>query len=177
MPQNEHIELHRKRYGQQLDHAERKRKKEAREVHKRSEYAKKALGLKGKMFAKKRHQEKAMMKKTIAMHEEKDSKHKADDGAPQNALPAYLLEREQVRACGGGVATGPARGGVRGLLRMRECSWEGANCVWICLMGVRLPWLGLCWKQPVLPWWQQVIGFGESCQACSCSGYPGNPEW
>jgi len=98
MPQNEHIELHRKRYGQQLDHAERKRKKEAREVHKRSEYAKKALGLKGKMFAKKRHQEKAMMKKTIAMHEEKDSKKRADDGAPQNALPAYLLEREQVRA-------------------------------------------------------------------------------
>ncbi|KAI8468289.1 MAG: ribosomal protein S8e/ribosomal biogenesis NSA2 [Monoraphidium minutum] len=96
MPQNEHIELHRKRYGQQLDHAERKRKKEAREVHKRSEYAKKALGLKGKMFAKKRHQEKAMMKKTIAMHEEKDAKHRADDGAPQNALPAYLLEREQV---------------------------------------------------------------------------------
>jgi ribosome biogenesis protein NSA2 len=95
MPQNEHIELHRKRYGQQLDHAERKRKKEAREVHKRSEYAKKALGLKGKLFAKKRHQEKAMMKKTIAMHEEKDSKKRADDGAPQNALPAYLLEREQ----------------------------------------------------------------------------------
>ncbi|GBF88329.1 ribosome biogenesis NSA2-like protein [Raphidocelis subcapitata] len=95
MPQNEHIELHRKRYGQQLDHAERKRKREAREVHKRSEYAKKALGLKGKMFAKKRHQEKAAMKKTIAMHEEKDRKKKADDGAPQNAVPAYLLEREQ----------------------------------------------------------------------------------
>lgn len=95
MPQNEHIELHRKRYGRQLDYAERKRKREAREVHKRSEYAKKALGLKGKMFAKKRHQEKATMKKTIAMHEEKDAKKRADDGAPQNAVPAYLLEREQ----------------------------------------------------------------------------------
>jgi ribosome biogenesis protein NSA2 len=97
MPQNEHIELHRKRYGQRLDHAERKRKKEAREVHKRAEYAQKALGLKAKMFAKKRHQEKALMKKTIAMHEEKEQKHKADDGAPQNAVPAYLLERDQVR--------------------------------------------------------------------------------
>lgn len=96
MPQNEHIELHRKRYGRQLDHETKKRKKEAREVHKRAEYAKKALGLKGKMFAKKRHQEKAMMKKTIAMHEEKEQKHKADDGAPQNAVPAYLLERDQV---------------------------------------------------------------------------------
>jgi ribosome biogenesis protein NSA2 len=65
-------------------------------VHKRSEYARKAIGLKGKMFAKKRHQEKALLKKTIAMHEEKEQKHKADDGAPQNAVPAYLLERDQV---------------------------------------------------------------------------------
>ena len=52
------------------------------------------------MFAKKRHAEKALMKKTIAMHEERDNKHKADDGVPQNAVPAYLLEREQVGACG-----------------------------------------------------------------------------
>ncbi|PNW74856.1 hypothetical protein CHLRE_12g507300v5 [Chlamydomonas reinhardtii] len=96
MPQNEHIELHQKRYGKRLDYDERKRKKQAREVHKRSAYAQKALGLKGKMFAKKRHQEKATMKKTIAMHEERDNKHKAQDGAPQNAVPAYLLEREQV---------------------------------------------------------------------------------
>lgn len=57
------------------------------------------------MFAKKRHQEKALMKKTIAMHEEKEQKHKADDGAPQNAVPAYLLERDQVgRACWHGTA-------------------------------------------------------------------------
>ncbi len=98
MPQNEHIELHQKRYGKRLDHEERKRKKQAREVHKRSAYAQKALGLKGKMFAKKRHAEKALMKKTIAMHEERDNKHKAQDGAPQNAVPAYLLEREQVRS-------------------------------------------------------------------------------
>jgi hypothetical protein len=58
------------------------------------------LGLKGKMFAKKRHAEKALMKKTIAMHEERDNKHKADDGVPQNAVPAYLLEREQVDTWG-----------------------------------------------------------------------------
>lgn len=96
MPQNEHIELAQKRYGKRLDHDERKRKKEAREVHKRAEYARKAIGLKGKLYAKKRHAEKAQMKKTIAMHEERDNKHKADDGAPQNAVPAYLLEREQV---------------------------------------------------------------------------------
>lgn len=57
------------------------------------------------MYAKKRHAEKAQMKKTIAMHEEKDKKRKADDGAPQNAVPAYLLEREQVRDVAAGVCT------------------------------------------------------------------------
>lgn len=36
------------------------------------------------------------MKKTIAMHEERDKKHKADDGQQGSAVPAYLLEREQV---------------------------------------------------------------------------------
>lgn len=99
MPQNEYIEKHRRLYGRRLDYEERKRKKEAREVHKRAEFARKAIGLKGKLFAKKRHAEKAQMKKTIAMHEERDNKHKADDGAPQNAVPAYLLERDQVRLC------------------------------------------------------------------------------
>lgn len=96
MPQNEHIELHQKRYGYRLDYHEKKRKKEARSVKKRAATAKKLLGLKAKMFAKKRHQEKAVMKKTIAMHEEKNNLHKADDGTPKNAVPAYLLEREQV---------------------------------------------------------------------------------
>ena len=65
-------------------------------MHKRSAVAQKTLGLKGKLLSKKRHAEKATMKKTIAMHQERDNKHKAEDGAPQSALPAYLLEREQV---------------------------------------------------------------------------------
>jgi ribosome biogenesis protein NSA2 len=47
------------------------------------------------MFAKKRHAEKIQMKKTIAMHEEGEKKHKVEDGAPKNAVPAYLLDREQ----------------------------------------------------------------------------------
>ena len=59
--------------------------------------AQKTLGLKGKLLSKRRHAEKATMKKTIAMHQERDNKHKAEDGAPQSALPAYLLEREQVQ--------------------------------------------------------------------------------
>lgn len=65
-PQGDYIELHRKRFGYRPDHFDRKRKKEAREVHKRSKIAQNALGIKGKMFAKKRYAEKALMKKTFA---------------------------------------------------------------------------------------------------------------
>lgn len=42
-PQGDYIELHRKRNGYRHDHFERKRKKEAREVHKRSEIAQKVI--------------------------------------------------------------------------------------------------------------------------------------
>lgn len=100
MPQGEHIELHRKRNGYRLDHFEKKRKREAREVHKRSVQAQKTIGLKGKLLAKKRYAEKATMKKTLAMHQQQDKKRKVEDTGPQSALPAYLLERDQVRAQG-----------------------------------------------------------------------------
>jgi ribosome biogenesis protein NSA2 len=96
MAQGEYMDLHRKRYGRRMDHEERTRKREARSVKKRSAMAQKTLGLKGKMLAKRRAVEKATMRKTIAMHEQKDRKHKAEDGAKGSAVPAYLLEREQV---------------------------------------------------------------------------------
>lgn len=96
MPQNEHIELAQKRHGKRFDHETRKRKREAREVHKSSEFAQKVHGLRAKMHNKKRFQEKATMKKTIAMHEEKDTKKKNDDSVKEGALPAYLLDREEV---------------------------------------------------------------------------------
>lgn len=116
MPQGDHIELHRKRYGRQMDHEERMRKKEARSVKKRAAYAQKAIGLKGKMFAKQRYQEKAVMKKTIAMHEEKDKNRRVKDADEGSAMPAYLLERDQVGARAG--ETGYA---------LAE-SVKGANC-------------------------------------------------
>ncbi|CAA2969402.1 ribosome biogenesis protein NSA2 homolog [Olea europaea var. sylvestris] len=94
MPQGDYIELHRKRHGYRHDHFERKRKKEAREVHKRSQIAQKALGIKGKMFAKKRYAEKALMKKTLAMHEESSTRRKVDDDVQEGAVPAYLLDRD-----------------------------------------------------------------------------------
>ncbi|KAH9309580.1 hypothetical protein KI387_037491, partial [Taxus chinensis] len=93
-PQGDYIELHRKRHGYRLDHFEKKRKKEARQVHTRAAFAQKALGIKGKMFAKKRYAEKALMKKTIAMHEQKTNRRKTDDNVQEGAVPAYLLDRD-----------------------------------------------------------------------------------
>ncbi|CAB3995628.1 ribosome biogenesis NSA2 homolog [Paramuricea clavata] len=94
MPQNEHIELSQKRYGRRLDHFERKRKKEAREVHERAEHAKKLHGLRAKIYNKKRHAEKVQMKKTIKMHQEKKTKTRNEEDVPDGAVPAYLLDRE-----------------------------------------------------------------------------------
>lgn len=94
MPQNEHIELHRKRHGYRLDYHEKKRKKEARQPHEMAQKAKKLRGLKAKMYNKKRHSEKIQMKKTLKMHEERKTKQKSDDNVPEGAVPAYLLDRE-----------------------------------------------------------------------------------
>jgi len=94
MPQNEHIELFRKRHGQRLDHHERKRKKEARAVKKRAKTAQSLRGLKAKIYNKERRTEKIQMKKTIKAHQEKLSKGKREAPADQGAVPAYLLDRE-----------------------------------------------------------------------------------
>jgi hypothetical protein len=50
----------------------RRRKKEAREVHRRSAFAQRAQGMRAKLFNQKRYKEKVAMKKTIAAHEEKE---------------------------------------------------------------------------------------------------------
>jgi len=94
MPQNEHIELHRKRYGYRLDYHEKRRKKEARRPHEVAEKARKLRGLRAKLYNKQRHSEKIQMKKTLKMHEERKTKQKNDDKVPQGAVPAYLLDRE-----------------------------------------------------------------------------------
>eukprot|EP00998_Keelungia_sp_KM082_P006697 NODE_2936_length_967_cov_68.696429_g2916_i0.p3 GENE.NODE_2936_length_967_cov_68.696429_g2916_i0~~NODE_2936_length_967_cov_68.696429_g2916_i0.p3 ORF type:complete len:261 (-),score=87.54 NODE_2936_length_967_cov_68.696429_g2916_i0:131-913(-) len=96
MPQNEHIEEHRRRFGRRLDHEERKRKREARAAHSRSKFAQKTHGLRAKLFAQRRYKEKATMKKTIAMHEERKNKKKNEDAVPKGAVPSYLMDREGV---------------------------------------------------------------------------------
>ena len=96
MPQNDYIELHRKRQGYRLDFHERKRKKEARSAKHRSKLAHKTIGLKAKLYHKKRHSEKVAMKKTLKLHEERNAKTKdSDENVEKGAKPAYLLDREQ----------------------------------------------------------------------------------
>ncbi len=90
------MEFFKKRHGERLDRQDRKRKREAREPHKASQFAQKVHGLRAKLHQKKRYKEKATMKKTLSMHEERDSKHANDDAIPAGALPSYLLDREGV---------------------------------------------------------------------------------
>uniref|UniRef100_UPI00398095B9 NSA2 family ribosome biogenesis protein n=1 Tax=Salmonella sp. s54925 TaxID=3159674 RepID=UPI00398095B9 len=64
------------------------------EVHTKAEHAKKLHGLKAKLYNKKRHAEKVQMKKTIRMHQEKNTKTRNEENVPDGAIPAYLLDRE-----------------------------------------------------------------------------------
>lgn len=51
------------------------------------------------MYHKQRYSEKVQMKKTLKMHEERNTKAKSEDNVPEGAVPAYLLDREtQTRA-------------------------------------------------------------------------------
>lgn len=95
MPQGDYIELHQKRYGFRHDFFERKRKKEARQPHKHSLQAQKAIGIKGKMIAKKNYAEKAQMKKTLSMHEESSNRRKVDNDDHKGAIPAFLMDRDE----------------------------------------------------------------------------------
>jgi len=94
MPQNEHIELWRKRYGRRFDHEERERKKEARAPKRLAYQAQKLLGIKAKLFNEKRRKEKIQMKKAIKAHQEKLAKKKDDKVVPAGKIPQYLLDRE-----------------------------------------------------------------------------------
>lgn len=95
MPQNEHIELHRKRHGYRFDYFEKKRKKESRLGHIRSKKAQELRGIKAKLFNKKRFLEKVQMKKTIRAHELKSTKVKTNEKVHEGAVPAYLMDREK----------------------------------------------------------------------------------
>jgi ribosome biogenesis protein NSA2 len=90
------MERHRKLHGRRMDAEERDRKREARSVHKRSEFAQSVHGIRAKLYNEKRFKEKAAMRKTIAEHNERGNKHANDDAVAAGAVPAYLLDREGV---------------------------------------------------------------------------------
>ena len=89
-PQNEYIELHRKRYGYRLDYHEKKRKKEGREAHERSKKAKKMIGLKAKLYHKQRHAEKIQLR---CMRRETPSRRMMRRRRREQSLPICWTER------------------------------------------------------------------------------------
>ena len=95
-PQHEYMEKHKKLHVVRMDKMEMDRKREARGVHKLSEYAQKSFGLRAKMFNQKRFKEKAALHKTLALHNECSNKHANVDAVTDGAVPAYLLDREEV---------------------------------------------------------------------------------
>lgn len=97
MPQNQYIEESIRRFGRRFDHYEKLRKKKAREPKVMAKKAQKLRGMKAKLFTKKRMQDKAIMKKTLKAHQEKDAKVKDADEVKPGAVPAYLLDREKQR--------------------------------------------------------------------------------
>ena len=90
MPQHEYMERHRKLHGRRLDAEERERKRDARLVHKRAEFAQKVHGLRAKLFNQKRFKEKATMRKTIAMHNQRNNKHANDEAVADGGLMVHV---------------------------------------------------------------------------------------
>lgn len=90
------MDLHKKRFGERLDAAERRRKKAARLPHERSKTARRLRGIKAKIFNRRRFVEKVQIKKTLKQKEEKDAKQKEPECVPEGAVPSYLLDREGV---------------------------------------------------------------------------------
>jgi hypothetical protein len=88
-PQHEHMERHKKRFGERMDKSERDRKREARRAHRLSEFAQKSFGWRAKMFNQRRFKEKAALRKTIAMHEEGSNKHSNDDKVTDGMLQLF----------------------------------------------------------------------------------------
>eukprot|EP01013_Petalomonas_cantuscygni_P036898 TRINITY_DN67628_c0_g1_i1.p2 TRINITY_DN67628_c0_g1~~TRINITY_DN67628_c0_g1_i1.p2 ORF type:complete len:262 (+),score=57.28 TRINITY_DN67628_c0_g1_i1:119-904(+) len=99
MPQNEYIEQHRRQHGVRTDLDEVSRKRDARLAKERSRFAKNVRGAKAIRFHEARYKEKAEIKKTLRMHEEKNAKAQAPDTpAQQNAVPVFLMDRKRTES-------------------------------------------------------------------------------
>ncbi|CAA6660500.1 unnamed protein product [Spirodela intermedia] len=89
MPQGDYIDLHRKRHGYRPIISRRRGRR------RREKYTSDPPLPKREDVCKKRYAEKALMKKTLAMHDESTSRRKVDDKVHDGALPAYLLDRDE----------------------------------------------------------------------------------
>lgn len=98
MPQNDYMELWKRRYGQRFDHEKRMRKKEARSVKRQAYLSQHLLGIKAKIHHEKRRKEKIQIKKDIRAHQEKLAKKKDPQKVEEGAVPEYLLDREGERS-------------------------------------------------------------------------------
>ena len=85
------MEKHKKLHGVKLDAEEKERKKEARSAHKLSEIAQKSYGIRAKLFNKKRFTEKAIMRKTINMHQEGSKKQSSDENVTEGRLKSIYF--------------------------------------------------------------------------------------
>ena len=97
MPQNEFMELWRKRYGKRFDEEERAEKKKAKEGKRRSLLAQNLRGIKAKIFAKDRYKEKAEMKKTINTFEKSKIQDKSSAKVNEEPVPYYLMDQSVTR--------------------------------------------------------------------------------
>ena len=90
------MDLFKKRFGKRFDAEEKKRKKAARSVHEVAEKSQNLQGIKAKLHAKQQYKEKAKMRKAIKAHEEKDATASTPKTKEEGAIPAYLLDRNEV---------------------------------------------------------------------------------
>ncbi|KAA6385949.1 MAG: putative Ribosome biogenesis protein NSA2, partial [Streblomastix strix] len=84
MAQGDYIDLHKKRHGERMDAAERRRKKTARSVHAQGAIAQNTRGIKAKLLHQRR----------VKIASQKDAVHVVERDEDEE-LPAYLLDREE----------------------------------------------------------------------------------
>lgn len=97
MPQNEFMELWRKRFGKRYDEEERLEKFKAKEGRRIAKQAKTLRGQKAKIFAKERYQQKAEMKKTINTFEKSKAADKKKSNIGDEPIPVYLMDQTNTR--------------------------------------------------------------------------------
>ena len=90
------VEEHVKRHGKRLDTEERSRKKTARLAHKQSSIAQSMHGRKAKLMHQQRYSEKVALRKLLKEHDERKVKAgPSEANEHKEALPSYLLDREE----------------------------------------------------------------------------------